>query len=67
MEADREAQGKPFYGELEEELEDLGNRLASPEIYSDPEKVKELKALCEKKQRESSELNAIWEEMVENS
>ena len=53
--------------ELEEELEDLGNRLASPEIYSDPEKVKELKALCEKKQRESSELNAIWEEMVENS
>ena len=51
--------------QLEEELSHLGEELANPELYSQPQKMKELRDQYQAKEEEHSQLSAIWEKMVE--
>ncbi|MGM9998795.1 MAG: ATP-binding cassette domain-containing protein [Candidatus Bruticola sp.] len=50
---------------LEEEMQALGERLADPELYSSPDKLKKLREEYDSKQQENNELMAIWEQMAE--
>lgn len=50
---------------LEEEMQALGERLADPALYNDPEKLKKLRDEYDRKQEENTELMAIWEQMAD--
>lgn len=50
---------------LEDEMSALGEKMADPAVFSDPDKMRRLKAEYEAKQKENSELTAIWEQMAD--
>ena len=50
---------------LEEEMQALGERLADPALYNDPEKLKKLRDEYNSKEQENAELMVIWEQMAE--
>ena len=49
---------------LEEQLEELTEALADPELYSDPDEQVKVSAKYEKTRKECEELTALWEEMA---
>ena len=46
-------------------MQALGERLADPALYNDPEKLKKLRDEYDRKQEENTELMAIWEQMAD--